>query len=370
MRKRLFVVVAIALMLLVPSAVLLAQEKPACAKAKEAKEMKLTDEQKTKVQAFRMDQRMKAIDARAELQKQAIMLKKELMKDQPSMTDVEAILKKMSDARMKLQTIRVQGLLEMRKILGPDWKTYMKARRMGGAPTEMGEMDKEGDEGDEGEEMEAEGPTEMAPMAGCMGAGGPMGEGRKVIILRKGPGGSMEMGEMGGMGGCMGMPGMRGGCCMMHKEGKGRGRGSMAGGCMMLERGKGGRMGMPGMRGGCMMQKEGKGCGMGSMAGGCMKMGEMGGMGGNCMMMKGGKGCGMETMMGGCKMGKAGAKGSCSSMAGGWRHKSLYRPHFSGGSGCSMNSDCGKESNCSAGGAHKCSGKCKKEIKVEVETKQ
>jgi hypothetical protein len=238
MRKGVLMIIALALVLLVPSAMLLAQGKAPRAQEKTTV-AKLTDEQKAQIKQLRMDQRMKAIDLRAELEKQGIMLRKELMKDQPSTADIEVILKKISDSRLKLQMLRIEGMLEMRKLLGPDWKMHMKGLRMRMGPGAMGEMRDRNEMGEAGEGMMGmEGHRAMAPMAGWR-TRGQMGQGRRMVIMRERPGDRMQMRMMERTGRGTEMRGMGEGS-EMHKEAKGRVHGSMSGGCMMEKTGAAG----------------------------------------------------------------------------------------------------------------------------------
>jgi len=344
MRKGLFTVIALALVLIVPSAMLLAQEKPAAPKAA-AKEMKLTDEQKAKLETFRLDQKMKTIDARAELEKQAIVLKKELMKDEPNMAEVEATLKKMADARTKMQMIRIAGMLEMRKTFGPDWRMHMRGSRPGMGAARMG------NEGEGCEGTEATAPRAMAPFGVCRGERGPMERARKVIKMRRG-------GGEGRPGMRSGMPGM-----MMWKKGEGCSMGSMEKSgdkCVVI---------MKEGAGSCTKEKN-AGCAQGAAEGcGMMKMRAPRAMAVGGCMKEMAAGCAKAAGMGGaCSTHQRGGS-SCASKDESWRHRHLYRPHF--GAGCSgeMKAGCGGESSCKGTGAHKCSGACKKEIKVKVEAR-
>jgi len=199
MKKRLLVGVVLMLVVFAISTMLAAQEKAPAGKEMAArhKEMKLTDDQKAKVEELKTNQRLKTIDLKADLQKLGIMLKQEMMKPEPNKQELEGIVKKMSVAREKLQLAHIEHMLAMRKILGPDWRAHMS---MGGG---------------EGCKM-MEGP---GMMEGCGMAEGP---GMK--------GGAMDQGS----GGCMmhrsPMPGaarergtMRAPMRRMMREGKGRG---------------------------------------------------------------------------------------------------------------------------------------------------
>jgi Spy/CpxP family protein refolding chaperone len=352
MKKGLVAVVAMALMLLVPSVMLFAQEEKA-AGAKETKEMKhmkmtLTDEQKAKIKEIRTATRLKVIDARATIEKEQIMLREEIQKDQPNKTEIEATLRKLADARVAMQTARIEGLIEVRQILGPEWKSMMKERRMGNA--EQGESEMEESESEESDNPSFEhmrGGTQC-PMGMGMGMG-MMGRDRRVLILRGEREGMRARGTRGwrmvrpgyflhegpmtergeGMmrsGSSMGM-GM-GGNMMYRREGMGMGEmGRHEGGRRVIIRRPGG-MGMGMSEGGRMMMEKG-GEGAGSPMSGCMKGGEMSGA--KRMKMEGATETSGES---------------------GWKTRSAYRPH-------TWNM-----------GDKTCTGKCKHEMKVKVEVKE
>lgn len=122
MKKGLLVLVALSIALLMGASMLVAQEK-ACAGMEKGtckNEMKLTDEQKAKIEDMKMSFRLKMIDLKAEREKLGIMLKKEMMKPEPAMKDIEVVVKKMSAVREQIQLAGIGHMLAMRKILGPD----------------------------------------------------------------------------------------------------------------------------------------------------------------------------------------------------------------------------------------------------------
>ncbi len=404
MKKGLVAVVVVAFMLLVPSAMLFAQvEKTAGAtETKEVKHQKmtLTDEQRAKIKEIRTSQRLKVIDAKAALEKNQIVLRQEIAKDQPSMTEIDATLRKIADARLAIQKARIEGALEVRKVLGPEWKAMMKECRMGDDPAEATETEMEGDS----EEADPAAMGDMDPGMGCP-MGMDMGDGKRTVVVLRGsgdrmgmrargmrgwrmterPGFSMREGGMmmgcGGdcmMGGCCMSKGMDGRCCCM---GKGMGGNMMyRHECMgkskmshkMIMRKPGGM----GMGGGCCMMMQKGGMGGGCPMSGCMMM-QKGGMGEGCpmsgcmMMQKGGMGAGSPMSgcmmhkgeggakeMSGCMMKAGGAGGACTKAKGaagtcagesGWKNKGAYRPHTWGMSGGS------------------CTGKCTQEMKVKLE---
>jgi len=273
--KRGFVAsVAFAVMLLFSASMLLAQEKAVSEKEKGSceKAVKLTDEQKAKLEQLKMDHRMKAIDLRAEREKLGLQFKKEWMKPEPSAQALESLVKQMSAVREKMQLNGIEQMLAMRKLLGPDWRMLMKSGA-GHSCEMMG-----------GEGMPMAGDGECCPMMGAMlphgeAAGGCSGVEKRVVRI---------VGEGAGAG--CGMGAMKGGC-MMQKPGMGAGcgMGAMKGGCHMKQGAgsccpssagkRNSRMFRPfGKKECCSIQKcgamgkgsMGAGCGGGSMKGGCM----------------------------------------------------------------------------------------------------
>ncbi|MFA4947288.1 MAG: hypothetical protein WC674_02125 [Candidatus Krumholzibacteriia bacterium] len=122
MKKGLIILVALSIALLMGASMLIAQEKASVEKEKgmHGKEMKLTDEQKTKIEEMKMNFRLKMIDLKAERAKLGIMLKKEMTKPEPTMKDIEGIVKKMSAVRERIMLAAIEQKLAMRKLIGPD----------------------------------------------------------------------------------------------------------------------------------------------------------------------------------------------------------------------------------------------------------
>ncbi len=134
MKKGLMILVALSIALVMGASMLVAQEKACAGKEKGSckNEMKLTDEQKTKVEEMKMSFRLKMIDLKAEREKLGIMLKKEMMKPEPAMKDIEAVVKKMSAVREQIQMAKIGQMLAIRKIVGPDaFKSMHGAMGMG-----------------------------------------------------------------------------------------------------------------------------------------------------------------------------------------------------------------------------------------------
>jgi hypothetical protein len=122
MKKGFVILAALSIALLMGSSALLAQEKAPVEKEKGTckKEMKLTYEQKAKIEEMRTNLRLKMIDLKAEREKLAIALKQEMKKPEPSMQEIEGIVKKLSGVREKIQLATIEHRLAMKKFLGPD----------------------------------------------------------------------------------------------------------------------------------------------------------------------------------------------------------------------------------------------------------
>jgi len=325
MKKVLTLGAALMLIVFLSASMLVAQEKASC-----QKEMKLTDEQKAKIKEMRMDLRLKMIDLKAEREKVAIMLGKEMMKSEPAMQEIQGLVKRLSAAREKMQLAAIENALAMRKLLGPEWRTLIR--------DEMREH--------------------CAMMEGPGMAG--TGEKREEMMMRRPLRAMRGMGERGGVTNMRVMR-IRGG---EADEESGEEAGEEPG--MMIMR----RPGMDEEKGGCMMMQKGA---MGAMKGSCMVMekGGMGSMKGGCMTMEKG---GMGSMKGGCMTMQKGSS-CCSDKSANW-HRMMFRPYGKGtccgGMRCGMMHKGGtgamkggcKETPCMKGGAAK-QEKCKVEVKIE-----
>ncbi|HEY5132403.1 MAG TPA: hypothetical protein VII85_01805 [Candidatus Krumholzibacteriaceae bacterium] len=283
MKKVLTLGAALVLMVFLSASMLVAQDKAAREKGKASsqKEMKLSDEQKAKIKEMRMDLRLKMVDLRAEREKVAIMLGKEMMKPEPSMDEIQGLVKRLSETREKIQLTAIENLLAMRKFLGPEWRSLMRGQMREHAAM----MD---EPGMAGADEERDVTIMRRPMRGMGERGGMMN--MRTMRIRGGEAGEETGEESGEAPGMMMMrrPGMgeeKGGCTMMQKSGMGAGggMGEMKGGCMMMQKG-----------GACCSNKSGnwhrmmfRPYGKGSCCGGM----------GGCMMHKGG----MSAMKGGCK---------------------------------------------------------------------
>jgi Spy/CpxP family protein refolding chaperone len=313
MKKGLMILVALSIALLMNASMLVAQEKAAagkemgsCMKEMKAgekdkdscgKEMKLTEEQKTKLEELKMNFRLKMIDLKAEREKLGIMLKKEMMKPEPVMNDIEGIVKKMSAVREKIQLAGIEHMLAMRKIFGPEaCKGMSCGTGMACGMAGMREMSC----GEEEDDC-----MMMCESGQGMGEECGMPAGRMMRMRMEAPGCAMEKGsgrescyraegmkgcEMEGKKSCR-AEGMKGGCAMaMGAPGAGRCEGAMKADCriMMKEcsersprmygswhrkmfRPFGKKECCPAMSG-CKMEKGGAGAcgGKGAMKGGCM----------------------------------------------------------------------------------------------------
>jgi hypothetical protein len=122
MKKGLIILVALSIALLMGASMLIAQEKATAEKEKASceKEMKLTGEQKAKIEEMKTSFRLKMIDLKAEREKLGVMLKNEMMKPEPAMKDIEVVVKKMSAVREQIQLAGIGHMLAMRKLVGPD----------------------------------------------------------------------------------------------------------------------------------------------------------------------------------------------------------------------------------------------------------
>ncbi|MGD1049005.1 MAG: hypothetical protein ABR899_09700, partial [Candidatus Krumholzibacteriaceae bacterium] len=236
MKKVLTLGVVLVLMVFLSASMLVAQEKAAGEKEKGSwqKETKLTDEQKAKIHEMRTELRLKMIDLKAEREKLAIQLREEVMKPEPSMQDIQGILKKLSDAREKTQLAAIEHVIAMRKLLGPEWRTFMR----GEMRERMGMMRERGTAGAGGEREEM---FMRRPMRGMGERGGMM---NMRTMRMRGREAREESGEEAGeQPGMMMMrrPGMGGenGCGMMNKGAMGAagGMGEMKGCCTMMQKG-------------------------------------------------------------------------------------------------------------------------------------
>jgi hypothetical protein len=216
MKKRMAVFVVLACAAIFAASMLHAQAMVAGEKEKAAqkKEMKLTDEQKAKLEQLRVEQRMATIDLRAEREKLALKLQQEWMKPEPSQQGVESLVKQLSAVREKLMLNAVDHMLAVRKLLGPGWRMHMKGAK-GSCCGMMGD-----------EEMPMSCLRESFGMHAAERPGMAPGVGKGRYARR--------MGRWNGM---MFRPFGRRGGFMMERPGAAAGPGAMHGGCIMHEAG-------------------------------------------------------------------------------------------------------------------------------------
>jgi hypothetical protein len=290
MKKVLTLGAALVLIVFLSASMLVAQDRGAREKGKASsqKEMKLSDEQKAKIKEMRMDLRLKMVDVKAEREKTLILLRKEIMKPEPSMEEIQGLVKRLSDAREKMQLAAIENLLAIRTFLGSDWRSLIRGEmRERGAM--MGELGMAG-AGEEREEM-----IMRRPMRAMRGMGEPGDMMNMRVIRTRGGEAGEESGEESGE-----EAGEQHGMMMMQKPCMGE----MKGGCMTMQKGAmGAAGGMGDMKGGCMTMQKGGACCSGKSGNWHRMMFRpngkrpcCGGMGG-CMMHKGG----MNGMKGGCK---------------------------------------------------------------------
>jgi hypothetical protein len=310
MKKGLTILVALSIALLMGASMLVAQEKAAVEKEKAScqkemqvagkemgscgKEMKLTDEQKAKLEEIMMNFRLKMIDLKAEREKLGITLKKEMMKPEPVMQDIEGIVKKMSAVREKIQMAGIECKLACRKLLGPE-----ACKGMPGGMGSMRGMSCGGEEKD---------CLMMCEPGSGAGEECGMPVKRMMKMRMEAPGCGMEKGEgcgAEGMKGC-GSGAMKAGCAMEKgAPGAGGCEGDVKTDCKIIVKKCEGRS--PRMYGNWhhkMFRPFGKNepCSM------KMSCGTKKGAEGACSD-KGGMKCGMQGAKGGCMMGKEAAAG-------------------------------------------------------------
>lgn len=195
------VIITVALFALLIPGMLLAQGAcPSKAKAtckatcKEA--IELSEEQKAKMAELKMEQEIAGIKLGAELKILKIKIKQEMSKDDPSEKELKALVSQIADIQEKQHLKKIEHMLAMRKILGPEkWKLHKKC--CGG----MGH----GGMGMCGFGCCGGGHGCCAGMCGCCGGGhgccmGKCGSGcgDKHIWIEKGGAGCCGMGDMGG----------------------------------------------------------------------------------------------------------------------------------------------------------------------------
>ncbi len=126
------VILTIALLVLLTPAVLSAQgmcaskEKETC-KATCKEKMELTEEQEAKIAGLKFEQEISSIKLEAELKVLKLTLKQEMSKDDPSEKELKALVSKIAAIQEKQHLMKIEHMLAMRKILGPEnWKMHKK----------------------------------------------------------------------------------------------------------------------------------------------------------------------------------------------------------------------------------------------------
>ncbi|HOT46848.1 MAG TPA: Spy/CpxP family protein refolding chaperone [Spirochaetota bacterium] len=94
------------------------------------KELKLTDEQVTKIEDINREHRKKMLDYKEKLAPKEIQLKKQLLEDTVDMARVRSLLKEIGDLKVELQALRIEHRLDIEKVLTPDQKAKMRQHRM------------------------------------------------------------------------------------------------------------------------------------------------------------------------------------------------------------------------------------------------
>ena len=241
MKKRFLAGAILALFVFVGSKMLVAQDNAPVDKDKAPihKEMKLTDEQKAKVEELKTSHRLATVDLRADLEKIGIMFKEEMAKPEPNKQTLEGLVKKMSVAREKLQMSRIDHMLAMRKILGPKWHGE-GACAMGGEP---GMMNRGGERA-----MLGRGRMPRAERSGAKAC-------PSMSRMGGGQGDCCEKGAM--MSGCKGSGSCKGSCSSASARGNWRNKMFRPDGRKSGKSCSGDCKSMGEMRGGCRMHMKG-----------------------------------------------------------------------------------------------------------------
>jgi len=94
-----------------------------------AKTLKLTDDQKSKIDALTDKQRRAGIQARADLEIAQLDMAKLLRADNPDRSAIEAQIDKISNQRAELRKAQVRTMLDVRTVLTPQQRDQLKAER-------------------------------------------------------------------------------------------------------------------------------------------------------------------------------------------------------------------------------------------------
>jgi hypothetical protein len=127
------VIFTIALLVLVIPGLLSAQatcspkEKAACKTACCKEMMELSEEQHAKLAELKLEQEISCIKLCAELKILKLQMKQEMSKDDPAEKELKAFVSKIAGIQEKQYLMKIEHMLAMRKILGPEnWKLYKK----------------------------------------------------------------------------------------------------------------------------------------------------------------------------------------------------------------------------------------------------
>ena len=127
MTKRMSLAITLAVLLLIPT-VLFAQmggmkgDRMHCAKG-----LDLTAEQKVKMEKLKLEHKLAGVDVRAEQAALRLEMKKEMMKEEPSRKALEKYAKSLAANREKMQMMRIDHLLDVRKVLNAEqWKIFVE----------------------------------------------------------------------------------------------------------------------------------------------------------------------------------------------------------------------------------------------------
>ena len=126
MNRRSLTAVSFALLMLVP-VMLSAQAGPMKGEGcMSDKRLDLTAEQKVEMEKLKLEHKLAGVDIRAEQAKLRLEMKKEMMKDDPSRKALEKLAKGIAANREKMQMMRIEHMLDVRKMLSADqWKIFV-----------------------------------------------------------------------------------------------------------------------------------------------------------------------------------------------------------------------------------------------------
>ena len=94
-----------------------------------AKTLKLTDDQKNKIDALTDKQRRASIQARADLELAQMDMAKLMRADNPDRSAIEAQIDKMSNQRAQMRKAQVRTMLDVRDVLTPQQRQLLKDQR-------------------------------------------------------------------------------------------------------------------------------------------------------------------------------------------------------------------------------------------------